>query len=301
MTNSIPKPSEAQTMQSFNAFCAYLRRSSGLVIGADKQYLVESKIRPILRREKMSGLVELVAVLERSQSPALAKEVLEAMTVNETFFFRDKVPFDCFRQVMLPNLIAARASQRRLRIWSAACSSGQEPYSLAMIMTDEFALKLQGWTIEVVGTDLSEAVLDKARKGVYTQFEVQRGLPTPLLLRHFTQIGDLWQISDKIRTKVSFVPFNLLYDYTQLGKFDVIFCRNVLIYFDQARKTDILNRMARILAPDGYLVLGASENIIGLQTDLAPHPEHRTFFIRAGAQGTALPGPAAAPAITLRQ
>lgn len=301
MTNSIPKHSEAQTLQSFNAFCAYLRRSSGLVIGADKQYLVESKIRPILRREKMAGLVELVALLERGTAPALAKEVLEAMTVNETFFFRDKVPFDSFRQVMLPNLIAARANERRLRIWSAACSSGQEPYSLAMIMLDEFAMKLQGWTIEVVGTDLSQAVLDKARKGVYTQFEVQRGLPTPLLLRHFTQVGDLWQISDKIKSKVNFIPFNLLSEYMSLGRFDVIFCRNVLIYFDQARKTDILNRMARILAPDGYIILGASENIIGLQTDLAPHPEHRTFFIRAGGQPSSPSGLAASPALSLRQ
>jgi chemotaxis protein methyltransferase CheR len=300
MTNTIPKHSEAQTLQSFNAFCAYLRRSSGLVIGIDKQYLVESKIRPILRREKMAGLVELVSVLERGQAPALAKEVIEAMTVNETFFFRDKVPFDNFRQMMLPALIAARANEKCLRVWSAASSSGQEPYSLAMILLDEFAHKLQGWRIEVVGTDLSEAVLDKARKGVYTQFEVQRGLPTPLLLRHFAQVGDLWQINEKIRSRVTFTSFNLLSDYARLGKFDVIFCRNVLIYFDQARKSDILSRMGRILQPDGYLVLGASENIIGLQTGLAPHPQNRTFFIRAGAQGTSLPAPAATPAISFR-
>lgn len=300
MTNSIPKQSEAQVLQSFNTFCAYLRRSSGLVIGPDKQYLVESKIRPILRREKLAGLTELLAILDRGQSPALAKEVIEAMTVNETFFFRDKVPFDNFRQVMVPALISARANEKSLRIWSAACSSGQEPYSLAMILTDEFAHKLQGWRIEVVGTDLSEAVLDKAKKGVYTQFEVQRGLPTPLLLRHFTQVGDLWQVNEKIRSRVNFVPFNLLSDYTSLGKFDVIFCRNVLIYFDQTRKSDILSRMGRILSPDGYIILGASENIIGLQTGLAPHPQHRSFFIRAGAQGAALPAPPTTPAISFR-
>jgi chemotaxis protein methyltransferase CheR len=300
MTNSIPTFSEAQTLQSFNAFCAYLRRSSGLVIGVDKQYLVESKIRPILRREKMSGLTELVSLLERGNSPALAKEVLEAMTVNETFFFRDKIPFDNFRHIMLPNLIAARAHQKSLRIWSAACSSGQEPYSLTMILLDEFAHKLQGWRVEIVGTDLSEPVLTKARKGVYTQFEVQRGLPTPLLLRHFTQMGDTWQVSEKIRSVVSFVLFNLLTDYSQLGRFDVIFCRNVLIYFDQSRKTDILNRMARALAPDGYLVLGASENIIGLATDLAPHPEHRTFFVRSGAQTAMAPTRPATSALPVR-
>jgi chemotaxis protein methyltransferase CheR len=268
--------------QAFDALCDYLRRHSGLVMDQSKKYLVESRVMPIVRRERLSGLDELVAQLHKGLSPKLAKDVVEAMTINETYFFRDKAPFDQFRTVMLPALIAARQNEKRLRFWSAAASTGQEAYSLAMIL-DEFSPRLAGWKVEIVGTDLSEQVLEKAKKGIYSQFEVQRGLPAPMLLRHFNQIGESWQISDHIRSKVTFRPLNLLADFTVLGRFDVIFCRNVLIYFDAARKTDILARMTRLLAPDGFVTLGASESLIGLKTDLVPHPEHRGIFMRAGA------------------
>jgi chemotaxis protein methyltransferase CheR len=251
-----------------------------------KKYLVESRVMPIVRREKLSGLEELIVVLQRGSSPKLAKDVIEAMTINETYFFRDKSPFDQFRSVMLPALLAARQNEKRLRIWSAAASTGQEAYSLAMIL-DEHAARMPGWKIEIVGTDLSEQVLEKARKGVYSQFEVQRGLPAPMLLKHFNQIGDSWQISDAMRSKVTFRPLNLLSDFTALGRFDIIFCRNVLIYFDAARKMDILTRMSRILAPDGFLTLGASESLIGLKTDLVAHSEHRGIFTRQGAAQSA--------------
>ncbi len=250
-----------------------------------KQYLVESRVMPIVRRERLSGLDELVLLLQKGQSPKIAKDVIEAMTINETYFFRDKAPFDQFRSVMLPALLASRQAEKRLRIWSAAASTGQEAYSLAMIL-DEHAAKMPGWKIEILGTDLAESVLEKARKGIYTQFEVQRGLPTPMLLRHFNQSGESWQISDNMRGKVTFRQMNLLQDFTALGRFDIIFCRNVLIYFDAARKTDILGRMSRILAPDGFLTLGASESLIGLRTDLVPHAE-RGIFTRAGASGAA--------------
>ena len=278
--------------QAFTALCDFLHRSSGLVMESSKQYLVESRVMPIVRRERLSGLDELVLVLQRGQNPKIAKDVIEAMTINETYFFRDKAPFDQFRNVMLPALIAARQNERRLRIWSAAASTGQEAYSLAMIL-DENAARMPGWKIDILGTDLSEQVLEKARKGIYSQFEVQRGLPTPVLLRYFSQIGESWQISDAMRTKVTFKQLNLLSDFSALGRFDVIFCRNVLIYFDAARKTDILARMTRVLAPDGYLTLGASESLIGLKTDLVPHPEHRGIFMRAGAR----PAVPAAPRI----
>ena len=272
--------------QAFDALCEYLRRNSGLVMEQSKKYLVESRVMPIVRREKLASLDELVALLQRGQSPKLAKDVIEAMTINETYFFRDKSPFDQFRSIMLPALLNARQNDKRLRIWSAAASTGQEAYSLAMIL-EEFTARMQGWKIEIVGTDLSEQVLDKARKGVYTQFEVQRGLPAPMLLRHFNQIGESWQISDHIRSKVTFRQLNLLQDFTSLGRFDIIFCRNVLIYFDAARKTDILSRMTRVMAPDGYVILGASESLIGLKTDLVANTEHRGIFTRAGATGTA--------------
>jgi len=288
--------------QAFDALCEYLRRNSGLVMEQSKKYLVDSRVMPIVRREKLSGLDELVVLLMKGQSPKLAKDVIEAMTINETYFFRDKSPFDQFRSFMLPALLAARQNDKRLRIWSAAASTGQEAYSLAMIL-DEFASRTSGWKIEIVATDLSEQVLEKARKGVYSQFEVQRGLPAPMLLRHFNQIGESWQLSDHIRSKVTFRPLNLLSDFRALGRFDIIFCRNVLIYFDAARKVDILGRMTRSLASDGYMLLGASESLIGLKTDLISHPEHRGIFLRAGTAPavdlTPLPQRLAQPAPTL--
>lgn len=257
---------------------------------SSKQYLVESRVMPIVRRERLSSLDELVLILQRKQSPKLAKDVIEAMTINETYFFRDKSPFDQFRNTILPALIASRQKERKLRIWSAAASTGQEAYSLAMIL-EENAAKMPGWKIEILGTDLSEQVLEKARKGIYSQFEVQRGLPTPMLLRHFTQIGESWQISEAMRSKVTFRPLNLLADFTSLGRFDIIFCRNVLIYFDTTLKADILARMTRILTPDGFLTLGASESLIGIKTDLVPHADQRGVFVR---QAPAPAAPAAA-------
>ncbi len=268
--------------QAFDALCDYLRRSSGLVMEPSKKYLVESRVMPIVRRERLSGLDELMVILQKGQNPKLARDVIEAMTINETYFFRDKTPFDQFRSVMLPAMIAARQNEKRLRIWSAAASTGQEAYSLAMIL-DEQAARMPGWRIEIVGTDLSEQVVEKAKKGIYSQFEVQRGLPTPMLLRHFNQIGESWQISEAMRSKVQFRQMNLLSDFTGLGRFDIVYCRNVLIYFDAARKMEILARVTRSLAPDGFLTLGASESLIGLKTDLVPHADHRGIFMRANA------------------
>ena len=273
--------SEAQKVKSFDSFCAYLRRASGLVLDADKRYLVESRVTPVMRRAGLLELGELVRVLEQGRMPALAQEVVQAMTINETYFFRDRVPFDLLREFILPEVIAARASQKRLRIWCAASSTGQEPYSISMIL-DEFGARLAGWRLDIVATDLSEAVLAKAKKAVYSQFEVQRGLSTAQLLRYFDQIGDMWQLKETIRSRVDYRHFNLLGDYAVLGNFDLIFCRNVLIYFEPDRKVDVLNRMARMLAPDGLLALGSSESIIGLRTKLRQHPKHRGYFVHAG-------------------
>src|SRR6202000_2248576 len=187
-------------------------------------------------------------------------DVVEAMTTNETFFFRDKIPFDHLRDTILPHLLQARASRRWLRIWSAACSTGQEPYSIAMCLKEK-AAQLAGWRIEIVGTDLSQEVLEKSRAGIYSQFEVQRGLPIQLLVKYFAQIGELWQLNSELRGMVQYRQLNLLQDFSSLGKFDVIFCRNVLIYFDQQTKTQIFDRIARVMEPDGMLMLGAAEAV----------------------------------------
>ena len=254
-----------------------LKDRSGLALSADKQYLVESRLLPVARKAGLGGLADLVAVLRRGDDDALMSKVVEAMTTNETFFFRDKGPFETFRSTVLPALLAARRATRCIRIWCAASSSGQEPYSLAMILK-EMNSELLGWRIELVATDLSGEVLEKARQGIYSQFEVQRGLPIQLLVKYFSQVGDMWQIASEIRAMVKFQQLNLLADFARFGVFDLIFCRNVLIYFDQPTKTATLERLARTIAADGYLVLGAAETVVGLTDGFTTLADLRGFY-----------------------
>ena len=274
----------------------YLKGRSGLVLSADKQYLVESRLLPVARKAGLANLAELVAALKLAQDPALMTTVVEAMTTNESFFFRDKMPFEHFRSTIMPALLAARRSSRTIRIWSAAAATGQEPYSLAMCLK-EIEAEIAGWRIELLATDLSGEVLEKARNGLYTQFEVQRGLPIQLLIRHFAQFGELWQIAPELRAMVRYRQLNLLADFSQLGSFDLIFCRNVLIYFDQQTKTDVLNRLARVIAGDGYLVLGAAETVVGLTDRFKMIPDKRGLYVpsantsRLPPLSTTRPGP----------
>lgn len=252
-----------------------LKDRSGLLLSADKQYLIESRLLPLARKSGLSGISELVQKL-KGGSEALTVEVVEAMTTNETFFFRDKVPFENVKETVLPQLLKARANRRSLRIWCAAASTGQEPYSLAMLLKEALP---PGWRAEIVATDLSLEVLEKAKSGMYTQFEVQRGLPIQLLVQHFKQVGDVWQLNPDIRAMVRFQQTNLLHDFSQFGVFDIIFCRNVLIYFDQATKIDIFNRLQRVTEPDGYLFLGAAETVIGLTDAYRAAPELRGVYM----------------------
>ena len=253
-----------------------LRERSGLVLSADKQYLVESRLAPLVRKAGLASLGELVAKLKANNEP-LVVDVVEAMTTNESFFYRDKIPFDHFRDVIIPGLISARAMQRRIRIWCAAASTGQEPYSLAMSIR-EMKEKLTGWRIEILATDLSTEVLEKAKAGIYSQFEVQRGLPIQMLVKYFAQVGDTWQIAPDIRAMVQFRALNLLADFINLGRFDVVFCRNVLIYFDQETKIGVLNRIGKVVEPDGYLVLGAAETVVGLTDAFKLVPDKRGLY-----------------------
>src|SRR5262249_31934330 len=208
---------------------------------------------------------------------ALTAEVVEAMTTNETFFFRDKIPFDHLRDAVLPALVKARAARRSLRIWCAASSTGQEPYSIAMCLKEAGPL-LAGWRTEIVATDLSHAVLEKSKAGIFSQFEVQRGLPIQLLVKYFTQNGELWQISSEIRGMVQHRQLNLLQDFSHLGMFDIIFCRNVLIYFDQDTNINIFERLAKSLEPDGMLMLGAAESVVGITDAFRPYPDKRGLY-----------------------
>jgi chemotaxis protein methyltransferase CheR len=252
-----------------------LKERSGLDLSSDKQYLVESRLLPLARRAALSGIGELVQKL-KSGADELTTEVVEAMTTNETFFFRDKIPFDHLRQTVLPQLVQARASRQSLRIWCAASSTGQEPYSIAMCVK-EFA-SLAGWRVEIVATDLSQEVIEKSRAGIYSQFEVQRGLPIQMLVKYFTQIGQLWQLNPEIRAMVQHRQLNLLQDFSHLGRFDVIFCRNVLIYFDQDTKAAIFERLARMIEPDGVLMLGAAESVVGISDAFKPCLERRGLY-----------------------
>ena len=260
-----------------------LKDRSGLDLSADKQYLVESRLLPLARKAGLGGIPELVAKM-KSGAEALTTEVVEAMTTNETFFFRDKIPFEHLRDVILPAMLQSRASRRSLRIWSAACSTGQEPYSIAMCLKEK-AAALAGWRIEIVGTDLSQEVLEKSKAGIYSQFEVQRGLPIALLVKYFTQSGELWQINADIRGMVQHRQLNLLQDFGHLGKFDVIFCRNVLIYFDQDTKIGVFERLNRVLEQDGVLVLGAAESVVGITDAFRPFPDKRGLYQPNPARG----------------
>ncbi|MDJ1158137.1 protein-glutamate O-methyltransferase CheR [Chelatococcus sp. SYSU_G07232] len=266
------------TEVDFDFLRAFLHARSGLTLTAEKRYLVDSRLGPVCRRQNLDTLGDLVALLRTGRAIELERLVVEAMTTNETFFFRDKGPFELFRDVLLPQLLMARALTRRLRIWCAAASTGQEPYSLAMIL-DEAAAQLAGWRVEIIATDLSTEVIARAKAGLYTQFEVQRGLPIQFLLKYFTQAGDMWQIADKLRDMVDFRTLNLLRDFSVLGEFDIVFCRNVLIYFDVPTKMNVLRRLADRLAPDGALFLGAAETVIGLSDDLTPHTTHRGLYV----------------------
>lgn len=250
-------------VEDFDMFATLLKQRSGLVLTKDKAYLLESRLMPVARKWSMKGLDELAGAVRSRRDENLLRDITEAMTTNESSFFRDQKPFDLFRQVVLPRLLETRAAKRQIRIWSAACSSGQEAYSLGMLLNDEQA-KIAGWRIEIVGTDISAEMVERARAGVYTQFEVQRGLPIQMLVKHFKQNGDKWQISPQMRQMATFKEWNLLGDLSALGQFDIVFCRNVLIYFDQATKTRVLDSIARVIPPDGVLYLGGAETVLGI-------------------------------------
>ncbi|HEX7969538.1 MAG TPA: protein-glutamate O-methyltransferase CheR [Stellaceae bacterium] len=265
------------TPADFELLCRLLKDRSGLMLAADKAYLIESRLLPVVRRRNMKSLDDLVAALRNRPEEEMVRDIVEAMTTNESSFFRDLKPFEQFRDFVLPQIMKARASTRTMRIWSAACSSGQEPYTIAMILNEEKDA-LAGWQVEIIATDLSTEILEKAQAGVYSQFEVQRGLPIQLLVKYFRQEGERWRIDPAIRNMVRYRCLNLLEDFSPLGQFDVIFCRNVLIYFDQPTKTMVLDRLAQLLPPDGFLFLGGAETIIGISDKLQSPADQRGVY-----------------------
>lgn len=285
----------------FDLFRDLLYKESGLVVTPDKTYLLESRLLPVAKKWNFASLEAVAVALRALPDRKLIDEIVDAMTTNETSFFRDQKPFQMFEQTILPALLASSRvkASKKIRIWSAAASTGQESYTLSMLLKEKEAL-WRGHTIEIVGTDISESALAMAREGAYSQFEVQRGLPITLLMKYFKQVGDKWMISDDIKKMVKFSNFNLLNDMKALGTFDIIFCRNVLIYFDEKTKGQILARMSQQIQQDGFLFLGGAETTLGITDKFKPLETHRGLYVRPDFPGMpAGIGAAPAPSPTL--
>ncbi len=284
------------TPVEFDFLSTMLKQRSGLVLTKDKTYLLESRLMPVARRRGLKGLSELITEIRTRKDEGLVRDVTEAMTTNESFFFRDIRPFETFRTTILPRILETRASRKTFRIWSAAASSGQEPYTLAMVLKEEGA-RLAGWRYEIVGTDISTEMLAKAKAGLYSQFEVQRGLPIQLLTKYFKKREDMWQIDPALRAMVKYREYNLLTDLGMLGQFDVVFCRNVLIYFDQPTKGKVLDGISRVMPADGILFLGGAETVLGISDKFKPVPGQRGIYCQSPAEWAgATAAAAAAPA-----
>jgi chemotaxis protein methyltransferase CheR len=265
--------------RTFEIFAGFLKRTSGFSLSPEKRYLIDTRLSTVAADLKLPALNALADIIAAGGNQNAERAVVEAMTTNETLFFRDTKPFEALRLELIP-AIAKRRQDRRLRILCAAASTGQEPYSVAMALR-EAGKALESWTIDIVATDIDASVLERAKTGRYSQFEIQRGVPTPLLLKYFTaEPPRNWRIVESVRNLVRFQTLNLLDDLSSLGVFDIIFCRNVLLYFDVATKVNVLKRLMRQLTPDGYLFLGCAETIIGLCDGLAAQPAARGLYQR---------------------
>ncbi len=265
--------------ENFQFLADLLMKKSGHLLAPEKGYLLDSRLGPIARKEGVDSVDELVRSMRTRNDERLNWAITEAMTTNETFFFRDRTPFDLFKAEVIPHLVENRRPGVKARIWCAAASAGQEPYSLAMILREE-RTALRGMQMDILASDISEKVIEKAKAGIYSQFEVQRGLPVQLLVKYFQKDGDMWKVDPSLRQNIAFRTFNLLESFRTLGTFDVVFCRNVLIYFNQETKRDILNRIAERMAPDGFLFLGAAETVLGLSDAFEPVAGKRGLYRR---------------------
>ncbi len=257
---------------SFDFLAELVLRKSAIVLEPSKQYLVESRLLPIARAHGWSTLDELVVGLKKPGAATLVDEVIDAMTTNESSFFRDLHPFNALRSHILPELIAKRGKERVLNIWSNACSSGQEVYSIAMLIRENFP-ELAGWKVSLTATDISKQILDKAQSGIFTQTEINRGLPMPLVIKNFKREGVHWRINEDIRKMVNFRLLNLIEPWpVTLPKMDIVFLRNVLIYFNVETKKQILDKIHRVMHSDGVLFLGGAETTMNLNVKFDRRP-----------------------------
>lgn len=251
------------TEQDFQFICRWLRDRCAIALEDGKQYLVESRLNPLVKRMNLDSISDLVMALRIRPDSRVDRQIVEAMVTTESSFFRDHHPFEALRKVVVPELIRRRQTERRLTVWCAACSNGQEPYSVAMLLREHFP-ELATWVVSLIASDISREVLDRARLGRFNQVEANRGLPATLLVRYFEQHGTDWQIQPVVRNMVDFREINLAQPWPALPPMDLILIRNVMIYFDVATKKSILGRIARLLKPDGYLLLGGAETTFNL-------------------------------------
>lgn len=269
----------------FEIYRDLLRQNSGLVLTQDKSYLIDSRLNPVAKKWGYPDLGAMTQVLRAVPPKDLVTDIVEAMTTNETSFYRDAKPFEIFKSVVLPHYKNKNPANKSLRIWCAAASSGQEPYSIAMTLKEEEA-SMPGWSYNIKATDISHEILEQAREGVYTQFEVQRGLPVTHLVKYFQQAEDnqKWMLNDDIKSMIKFEYFNLLDNMAGLGEFDIIFCRNVLIYFDPETKKEVMERMHKQLAPDGFFFLGGAETVLGITDKFQAVPNNRGLYAKTDSE-----------------
>lgn len=273
---------------SFDYVRDFVRSEAGIVIEAGKEYLVDSRLTPIVRKEGLASIDALVQALRTTRQTELHRKVIDALTTNETTFFRDNDPFELLKSDVIPKLIEARRVSKRLSIWYAASSTGQEPYSVSILLREHFP-ELASWTIEQLGTDLCRGALERARAGKYSQLEVNRGMPAKLLLKYFDKRGLEWQLKDNITSMVTYQEMNLnaRWPWPAIPRFDIVFIRNVMIYFDVVDKQKILKRIYDLLRPDGYLFLGAAETPMNLDERFVRVPVNRAGCYRpTGAKTT---------------
>ena len=268
----------------FRLLSELLKKRSGIALTEDKHYLLESRLLPVARSRQLNDISHLCQTIRTKPTEELLVEITEAMTTNESSFFRDIKPYEQLRSIVFPMMMNSLATYKRMRIWSAACSTGQEPYTIGICIRED-AAKMAGWNFEIIATDLAKKVVDKAKLGIYSQFEAQRGLPIQMLIKYFNSLPDTsWQLKDDIRNMVQFKTNNLMDDYKALGTFDIIFCRNVLIYFDDATKAKITEKMAKALPPHGVLILGSTESLIDPTNLFVSLPEFRGAYKLKSAQ-----------------
>lgn len=246
--------------QEYSNFCNYLEDATGIVLGGSKHYLVSSRLNRLMEERELGNYTELLELLKKTANAGLREQIIDAMTTNETMWFRDIYPYEVLKETILPELSSIK--DRPIKIWSAACSSGQEPYSISMVIQEYMSANPSAFSrgIQITATDISTSMLNYAKRAKYDEAAMKRGVSDERRRKFFNQVDDLWEVVPEVRSRITFKPLNLQQSFTALGKFDLIFCRNVLIYFSAEFKTDILNRMGDVMNPNAYLYLGSSES-----------------------------------------